>query len=91
MPAGYAKRYAHAFSVDAVRKLTASYSRVDIRLLGNGEGVARLTGLSSIAPDGKSKIKCQDQKPEREPNPALKGTRGYALACFPLVLSARAP
>jgi len=25
------------------------------------------------------------------PNPALKGTRGYALACFPLVLSARAP
>ncbi len=29
--------------------------------------------------------------PEQQPNPALKGTRGYALACFPLVLSARAP
>ena len=24
-------------------------------------------------------------------NPALKGTRGYALACFPLLPSARAP
>jgi len=28
---------------------------------------------------------------ERQPNPALKGTRGYALACFPLVPPARAP
>jgi len=27
----------------------------------------------------------------RQPNPALKGTRGYALACFPLVPPARAP
>ena len=30
-------------------------------------------------------------RPCPKPNPALKGTRGYALACFPLVWSARAP
>ncbi len=30
-------------------------------------------------------------RPCPKPNPALKGTRGYALACFPLVQSARAP
>ena len=30
-------------------------------------------------------------RPCPKPNPALKGTRGYALACFPLVWSTRAP
>jgi len=30
-------------------------------------------------------------RPCPKPNPALKGTRGYALACFPQVSSARAP
>ena len=30
-------------------------------------------------------------RPCPKPNPAIKGTRGYALACFPLVWSVRAP
>ena len=30
-------------------------------------------------------------RPYPRPNPALKGTRGYTLACFPLVPPARAP
>ena len=42
----------------------------------------------------KPRAKGKEQKPlfsSPPPNPALKGTRGYALASFPLVLSVRAP
>ena len=40
------------------------------------------------------RAKSKEQEPlfsSPSPNPALKGTRGYALACFYLVASARAP
>jgi len=55
----------------------------------------RNSGLPRIAPYVKKpRAKSKEQGPlfsSPPPNPALKGTRGYALACFPLVWSARAP
>jgi len=46
-----------------------------------------ISGLPRIAPDGKKpRAKGKEQKPlfsSPPPNPPLKGTRGYALACFP--------
>ena len=58
----------------------------------NGAFKFRRSGNVSFLPDEKS----EKQEPEPlffspSPNPALKGTRGYALAGFPPVPPARAP